>query len=97
MGEWKGRYCTEWENNYWLTKTFCKKGTNNCWFNTFNTSSSVNNTLVYWPPDLSFHALKTVLRTIPNDTSDIAIDYYMDGELKATNIGANFYGAPLWL
>ncbi|EGN98150.1 glycoside hydrolase family 16 protein [Serpula lacrymans var. lacrymans S7.3] len=73
------------------------KGTNNSWFNTFNTSTVVDTTIVSWPGDYSFHSLKAVLRVIPNNTQDLSIEYYKDNVLEATHIAANFYGAPMWL
>jgi len=72
------------------------KGTNNNWFNTFNTSSIVRSDLVAWPADLSFHALKAVLTAEPNG-ADVKIQFYMDGVLEATQFGQGFVGKPLWL
>ncbi|KIY45309.1 endo-beta-1,3-galactanase [Fistulina hepatica ATCC 64428] len=72
------------------------KGTANNWYNTFNTSSEVASTLVAWPTDLSFHSLQAVLSAESND-EDVRIDFYMDGELKATQYGEGFVGAALYL
>ncbi|KAJ7695456.1 endo-beta-1,3-galactanase [Mycena rosella] len=72
------------------------KGTANNWFNTFNTSSIVKSTLVSWPTDLSFHALKAVLTAEP-DNADVRIDFYMDNVLQTTQFGQGFVGQPLWL
>lgn len=77
--------------------SFLLLGTAQSWFNTFNTSSAVKTTLVSWPTDGSFHALKAVLRRISGDTKNLAIDYYMDNSLKATHVAANFYGKSMWL
>lgn len=72
------------------------KGTANNWFNTFNTSSIVKSTLVSWPTDLSFHALKAVL-TAESNNADVKIDFYMDNILRTTQYGQGFVGKPLWL
>ncbi|KAJ6486925.1 hypothetical protein C8R45DRAFT_996470 [Mycena sanguinolenta] len=72
------------------------KGTNNNWFNTFNTSSIVKSTLVPWPADLSFHNLKAVLTAEPNGV-DVRIDFSMDGVFQVTQFGAGFVGKALWL
>ncbi|KAJ7145338.1 endo-beta-1,3-galactanase [Mycena crocata] len=72
------------------------KGTANNWFNTFNTSSIVKSTLVSWPTDLSFHALKAVL-TAGSNNVDVRIDFYMDNVLRTTQFGQGFVGKPLWL
>ncbi|KDQ27398.1 glycoside hydrolase family 16 protein, partial [Pleurotus ostreatus PC15] len=42
------------------------KGTNNNWFDTFNTSSPVRSDLVPWLADLPFHSLKAVLKAESN-------------------------------
>lgn len=72
------------------------KGTNNNWYNTFNTSSIVRSNLVAWPGDLSFHSLKAVLTAEPDGT-DVKIDFYMDNVFKATQYGQGFVGKALWL
>ncbi|KAF9266061.1 endo-beta-1,3-galactanase [Marasmius fiardii PR-910] len=72
------------------------KGTNDNWFNTFNTSSSVRSDLVPWPADLSFHSLKAVL-TAESNNADVRIDFYMDNQLKATQFGKGFVGKAMWL
>ena len=72
------------------------KGTNDNWFNTFNTSSAVKSDLVAWPSDLSFHSLKAVLTALPNNV-DVRFDYYMDNTIRATNVGKGFVGKPMWL
>ncbi|KAF7349275.1 Acid phosphatase [Mycena sanguinolenta] len=72
------------------------KGTNNNWFNTFNTSSIVKSTLVPWPADLSFHNLKAVLTAEPNGV-DVRIDFSMDGVFQVTQFGEGFVGKALWL
>ncbi|KAJ6571733.1 endo-beta-1,3-galactanase [Mycena capillaripes] len=72
------------------------KGTNNNWFNTFNTSSIVKSNLVAWPADLSFHSLKAVL-TAESNNADVKIDFYMDNVLQTTQFGQGFVGKPLWL
>ncbi|KAF7761530.1 hypothetical protein Agabi119p4_9522 [Agaricus bisporus var. burnettii] len=72
------------------------KGTNQNWFNTFNTSSSVKSNLVNWPGDLSFHSLKAVLSAESNG-ADVRIDFYMDNTLRTTQFGKGFVGKPLWL
>ncbi|KAF4567274.1 hypothetical protein EYR40_006271 [Pleurotus pulmonarius] len=72
------------------------KGTNDNWFNTFNTSSVVRSDLVAWPADLSFHSLKAVLKPEPNG-ADVRIDFFMDNALRATQFGKGFVGKALWL
>ncbi|KAJ7889719.1 endo-beta-1,3-galactanase [Mycena leptocephala] len=72
------------------------KGTNDNWFNTFNTSSIVKSTLVAWPADLSFHSLKAVL-TAESNNADVRIDFYMDNVLQVTQFGQGFVGKALWL
>ncbi|EIN03590.1 hypothetical protein PUNSTDRAFT_109359 [Punctularia strigosozonata HHB-11173 SS5] len=73
------------------------KGTQQTWFNTFNTSSEVKSTIVAWPDDGEFHSVKAVLSSIEGDSSDVTIDYYLDNVLQATHVGADFLGAPLYL
>ncbi|KAF7427928.1 hypothetical protein PC9H_007145 [Pleurotus ostreatus] len=72
------------------------KGTNDNWFNTFNTSSVVRSDLVAWPADLSFHSLKAVLKPESNG-ADVRIDFFMDNTLRATQFGKGFIGKALWL
>jgi hypothetical protein len=72
------------------------KGTNQNWYNTFNTSSIVKSNLVDWPGDLSFHSLKAVL-TAESNGADVKIDFYMDNTLRTTQFGQGFVGKPLWL
>ncbi|KAJ7057839.1 endo-beta-1,3-galactanase [Mycena amicta] len=72
------------------------KGTANNWFNTFNTSSIVKSTIIPWPTDLSFHALKAVLTAEANNV-DVRIDFFMDNVLVGTQFGSGFVGQPLWL
>jgi len=72
------------------------KGTNNNWFNTFNTSTIVKSTLVDWPADLSFHTLKAVL-TAESNNVDVRIDFYMDGVFQVSQYGEGFVNQPLWL
>ncbi|KAF8999107.1 hypothetical protein BDQ17DRAFT_1428007 [Cyathus striatus] len=72
------------------------KGTDDNWFNTFNTSSVVRSDLASWPADLSFHSLKAILTAEPNN-ADVKIQFYMDNALRATQYGQGFVGSPLWL
>ncbi|KAK7448146.1 Galactan endo-beta-1,3-galactanase [Stygiomarasmius scandens] len=72
------------------------KGTNDNWYNTFNTSSVVRSDLVAWPSDLSFHSLKAVLTAEANGV-DVKIDFFMDNVHRATQFGAGFVGKALWL
>ncbi|KAF7300683.1 Acid phosphatase [Mycena chlorophos] len=72
------------------------KGTANTWFNTFNTSSIVQSTIVPWPTDLSFHSLQAIL-TAESNNEDVKIEFFMDGALKSTQYGEGFVGKPLWL
>jgi hypothetical protein len=51
------------------------KGTNEVWFNTFNTSSVVTTHTVSWPSDLSFHTLRTTLNA-ESDGRTVKINYY---------------------
>jgi len=71
------------------------KGTEQNWFNTFNTSSEVKSTIVSWPVDGAFHALKAEFRA--SSATDVSISYFLDGTLMGTHIGANFVGVPNWL
>ncbi|THH17682.1 hypothetical protein EW146_g3182 [Bondarzewia mesenterica] len=73
------------------------KGTQQTWFNTFNTSSQVHSTIVDWPTDGAFHSVSATLRTIEGSTTDLSIEYFLDGVLKATDVAANFRGAAMWL
>ncbi|KAL0956966.1 hypothetical protein HGRIS_003066 [Hohenbuehelia grisea] len=72
------------------------KGTNDNWFNTFNTSSVVRSDLAAWPADLSFHSLKAVL-TAESNNADVRIDFYMDNTRRATQYGKGFVGKAMWL
>ena len=72
-------------------------GTQQTWFNTFNTSSEVSSTIVAWPDDGEFHSVSATLRTIEGNTDDLSIQYYLDGVLQATDVGAGFYGAAMYL
>jgi hypothetical protein len=71
-------------------------GTDQVWFNTFNTSSAVASKIVTWPTS-GFHSVKAALRTIPGNTADLSIAYYLDGTLQATHVAAGFYNKPMWL
>jgi len=71
------------------------KGTQQNWFNTFNTSSAVKSTIVDWPSDGDFHALRAELSAV--STTDVQIEYYLDDVLQGTHIGADFVGAPMYL
>lgn len=70
-------------------------GTAQNWFNTFNTSSIVKSSIVTWPTDGNFHALKAVLRAA--NSADVKIDFYLDNVFQATQIGAGFVGKAMWL
>jgi len=70
------------------------KGTSQNWFNTFRTSSDVTSTIVSWPNDGQFHALKAVLSAV--NTVNVTIDYYLDNVHQAQHTG-NFVGKPMWL
>jgi len=70
------------------------KGTQQTWFNTFRTSSDVTSTIVAWPTDGQFHALKAVLTAV--DSVNVTIDYYLDNVHQAQHTG-NFVGKPMWL
>ncbi|TFY74671.1 hypothetical protein EWM64_g9342 [Hericium alpestre] len=72
-------------------------GTQQIWFNTFNTSSAVKSTIVAWPNDGQFHSASARLSTIPGSATDVRIGYYLDGALKATHVGAGYVGKALWL
>ncbi|KAK7046664.1 acid phosphatase [Favolaschia claudopus] len=91
-GTWPA-FCTSWPPETDIGEW---KGTNNNWYNTFNTSSIVKSTLVAWPADLSFHSLKAVL-TAESNNADVKIDFYMDNVLKVTQFGKGFVNQPLWL
>jgi len=71
------------------------KGTAQNWFNTFNTSSIVKSTIVSWPTDGNFHALKAVMQAA--NSADVKIDFYLDNVLQGTQVGAGFVGKALWL
>lgn len=70
-------------------------GTAQNWFNTFNTSSIVQSTIVSWPTDGNFHALKAVMQAA--NSADVRIDFYLDNVLQGTQVGADFVGKALWL
>lgn len=72
-------------------------GTQDTWFNTFNTSSEVHSTIVSWPDDGDFHAVSATLRTIEGNTEDLSIEYSLDGVVQATDVGAGFYGTAMYL
>ncbi|EPQ54704.1 hypothetical protein GLOTRDRAFT_43607 [Gloeophyllum trabeum ATCC 11539] len=69
--------------------------TDQIWFNTFNTSSQVASKVVTWPDDGNYHAVKGVLRTIPGNSADLSIEYYLDGTLQATHTAAGYVGKAL--
>ncbi|KAA1466829.1 hypothetical protein DENSPDRAFT_767997 [Dentipellis sp. KUC8613] len=73
------------------------KGTQDVWFNTFNTSSAVASTIVPWPDDGAFHAVGATLRAAGDAGGDVSIEYYLDGVLRATQVGAGFAGKAMWL
>ncbi|EPQ52674.1 hypothetical protein GLOTRDRAFT_46380, partial [Gloeophyllum trabeum ATCC 11539] len=64
------------------------KGNAKLWFNTFDTSRQVASKIVDWPTDGNYHAAKAVLRTIPGNSKDLGISYYLDNKLQATHTAA---------
>ncbi|EJD53384.1 hypothetical protein AURDEDRAFT_157958 [Auricularia subglabra TFB-10046 SS5] len=98
IGEWKGQLLsTQPRPSQTTSPHVLTAGTNENWFNTFNTSSSVSTKRVAWPTDGKFHSLEAELRTISGSTSDLQIKYYMDGTLQATHRAANFRNKAMWL
>ena len=69
-------------------------GTQQNWFNTFRTPTDVTSTIVPWPTDGQFHALKAVLTAV--DSTNVTIDYYLDNVLQGQHVG-NFVGKAMWL
>ncbi|KAL0261337.1 hypothetical protein SLS55_002767 [Diplodia seriata] len=71
------------------------KGSGDISFNTFNTSSEVEAKDVEYPSPTEFHDVKAELRD--ENGSDVSINFYLDGELVTTQVGAGYTGAGFYL
>ncbi|PKY00067.1 putative glycoside hydrolase [Aspergillus campestris IBT 28561] len=71
------------------------KGTGDISFNTFNSSSEVEeHNTEYASPD-DFHTVKTEIRDV--DGTNISVQFYLDDTLMATQHGGEYVGKPLHL
>lgn len=64
-------------------------------FNTFNTSSIVDAANFDYPDPDDFHSIKATVQA--EDSSNVVINYFLDGELMSTQVGSDFVGSALWL
>ncbi len=72
------------------------KGTATNWANTYkNTSGGWSNTLTDMSSPASWHTYRAVLTKV--SSTNVQIQYYIDGALKGTHTGANFVGQPFWI
>jgi hypothetical protein len=71
------------------------KGTAENWFNTFRTSSDVDNTIVPVSNPGDWHAYRAWITMV--NATDVEIHYYLDDVWQASHTGAGFVGQPLWL
>ncbi|KAJ0386378.1 hypothetical protein COL922a_004426 [Colletotrichum nupharicola] len=71
------------------------KGSGKISFNTFNTSSIVTAKDVNYPSPGNFHSIKVETRDL-ND-KDVQAKFYMDGNLITTQVGAGYFGKPMYL
>lgn len=73
------------------------KGTGDISFNTFNTSSEVTaQDFTYSTPTTAWHTILAELRA-EDDGSTVKVDFSINGELFATQYGANMVGEPFYL
>jgi hypothetical protein len=72
------------------------KGTAQCWSNTYkNPSGGWSNTIVDVANPADWHEYRAVLTQ--TSSTDVEIQYYLDGTLQGTHQGANFVGQPMWI
>lgn len=69
------------------------KGSTTCWLNTYDGLWESLGVVVASPG--SWHTYKAVLTQL--NTTDVTIQYYIDGVLKSTQTGSGFVGQPMWL
>lgn len=73
------------------------KGTGDISFNTFNTSSEVAaQDFAYSTPTTAWHTILAELRA-EDDGATVKVDFYINGELFATQYGADMVGEPFYL
>ncbi|KAH8809390.1 concanavalin A-like lectin/glucanase domain-containing protein [Xylogone sp. PMI_703] len=72
------------------------KGNGDISFNTFNTSSQVASSNIAYPSPTSWHTVLAQLRDAGNG-KDVRIQFYLDGALKATQVGAGYIGKGFYL
>jgi hypothetical protein len=72
------------------------KGDARNWFNTYkNTSGAWSNTIVSVSSPASWHQYRAVLTK--TSSTNVQIQYYLDGVLQGTHQGADFVGKPMWI
>lgn len=72
------------------------KGTAQNWFNTYkNTSGGWSNTIVPVGNPTAWHTYRAVFTR--SGSSNVTIQYYLDGTLRGTHTGANFVDQPMWI
>ncbi|EXF82966.1 hypothetical protein CaCOL14_004555 [Colletotrichum acutatum] len=71
------------------------KGSGKVSFNTFNTSSIVAAKDVTYPSPGNFHSFKCETRDL--NGKDVQAKFYMDGNLITTQVGAGYFGKPMYL
>lgn len=72
------------------------KGSATNWSNTYkNTSGAWSNTLTPISDPGAWHTYRAVLKK--SGSSNVQIQYFIDGVLKGTHTGAGFVGQPMWL
>jgi hypothetical protein len=71
------------------------KGNNVNWFNTFRTSSDVSTTTVNVSSPGNWHTYRAWISQV--SSSDVHIDYYIDGVWQAEHDAAGFVGKPMWI
>jgi len=72
------------------------KGDARNWFNTYkNASGAWSNSIVGVAMPGSWHRYRAVLTRV--SSTDVQIQYYLDGSLKGTHRGANFVGKAMWI
>uniref|UniRef100_L2G633 Glycoside hydrolase family 16 protein n=1 Tax=Colletotrichum fructicola (strain Nara gc5) TaxID=1213859 RepID=L2G633_COLFN len=71
------------------------KGSGKISFNTFNTSSIVTAKDVNYPSPGNFHSIKVETRDL--NGKDVQAKFYMDGNLITTQVGAGYFGKPMYL
>lgn len=72
------------------------KGDGRNWFNTYkNPNGAWSNTIVSVASPGSWHQYRAVLTRL--NSTDVQIQYYLDGSLMGTHRGANFVGRAMWI